>query len=364
MSRTEGQPRRRRPPRRWWSRFLLLLLLVSVAANFYFYLSWRQYFERNHSPRERFYSGSQAAEAKIAIVRVTGTIMPPFTSRVLATLRRVKDDPAVKGVLLVVDSPGGLVADSHQIYHRLQELREDGKTIYVAMKRMAASGGYYISMGCGPDGRIFAEPTTWTGSIGVIIPRYDVGELADSWGVKSDPLKTGKFKDALNPFRSMRPDERALWAGILNESFERFLEVIDENRTTVIRRDRAAAVAQVDPSVIPHSLELVTVKDRKLVDGDLATGRIFPATEALERGLIDEIGFEDDALAALQEKLQLKDARVVEYVHPQSLLEMALGAADATDPEEQRRQTLDASIPQAMYYFSWVPPSLPLPKLP
>ena len=81
-------------------------------------------------------------------------------------------------MLLRIDSPGGLVADSHQIYHALNELREAVEMpVYVSMARIAASGGYYIAMGAGPDGKIFAEPTTWTGSIGVMIPHYDVTGL-------------------------------------------------------------------------------------------------------------------------------------------------------------------------------------------
>src|SRR4029077_5357237 len=120
---------------------------------------------------------------------VNGTIMPPFTKRILQSIDHAKDDKHVKGVVLVVDSPGGLVSDSHQIYHRLKELGKT-KPIFVSMKSLAASGGYYVSMGAGEEGRIFAEPTTWTGSIGVIMPRYEVVELAKKVGIDSKPLKT------------------------------------------------------------------------------------------------------------------------------------------------------------------------------
>ncbi|WP_166821957.1 signal peptide peptidase SppA [Thalassoroseus pseudoceratinae] len=355
--------KRRKPPgkpRRWGFRFAVLLLLISVAVNFVMFSQYREYFAAMKSPSERLLSGDAESEDKIAVIRIEGTIMPPFTANLLKQIKKATDDDSVKGVLLTVDSPGGLVADSHQIYHRLVELRETGKPIYVAMKRIAASGGYYVSMGCGTEGRIFAEPTTWTGSIGVIIPRYDVSGLADSWKVRSDPLKTGRFKDALSPFRELTAEERQLWGGILNESFERFLTVIDENRETLVRRESAAVAEKPGDNVIPHSLELVAYSNGEATSEDLATGRIFPATEALEKGLVDEIGFEDDALDALQKQLGLENARVVTYSNPLSLLQQLLGFMEVNEPNHDRQRVLTATVPQAMYYFSWVPPVWPM----
>jgi protease-4 len=103
--------------------------------------------------------------------------MTPFSDRVIKTIKKVRDDKDVKGVLLAVDSPGGTVTNSHQIYHELKKLAEQ-KPVVVSMGSLAASGGYFVAMGAGPKGKIFAEPTTWTGSIGVIIPHYEVTEVA------------------------------------------------------------------------------------------------------------------------------------------------------------------------------------------
>ncbi|MBT6493744.1 MAG: signal peptide peptidase SppA, partial [Planctomycetaceae bacterium] len=220
---------------KWLSRLLLIGLIASVLVNVSLYNSYQDYFASAAGPTERFHSGDAGAEEKIAVIRVRGTIMPPFTSRILSSIEKAGDDADVKGVLLVIDSPGGLVADSHQIYHELQKLQtgEKKKPIYVAMQRMAASGGYYIAMGAGEGAPIYVEPTTWTGSIGVIIPRYDLSELAAEWKVKSDPLKTGPFKDALSPFRELTADERTVWNEILDDAFGRFIGVIAENRKTL-----------------------------------------------------------------------------------------------------------------------------------
>ncbi len=360
-------PDKRHPPagpkkRQWIVRILVLALLISVVANFVLYEKFADYFASGNKPIEKFHSGSATASDKIAIIRVEGTIMPPLTERVLREIKQAKDDDDVKGVLLTIDSPGGLVADSHQIYHHLKKLHEEHKKpVFVAMKRLAASGGYYIAMGAGPEGRIFAEPTTWTGSIGVIIPRYDVSGLADNWNIKSVPLKTGKFKDALSPFHELSSEERQIWGGILNESFSRFLHVVGDNRPNLTIRETQKPTAEDDPEVVPNYWELVSTKVPKDKQTNLATGRIFTAASALSTGLVDEIGFEEDALDKLQEKLGLDEVRVVKYQSPFSLWEMLLGYGKAQSPEGRQQARLDASVPQAMYYFSWVPPAIPAP---
>ncbi|QDT40955.1 Putative signal peptide peptidase SppA [Gimesia alba] len=315
------------PPRsrRWLIRGLVVLLLISVVFNLGFFAWYQEYFTIGGGPAEQFETGDQFAKEKIAIISITGTIMPPFTERILRSIKRAHEDDQVKGILLEIDSPGGLVADSHQIYHRLVELRKT-KPIVVYMKRMAASGGYYVAMGAGEEGVIFAEPTTWTGSLGVIIPRFDLSGLAEKVGVVSDPLKTGEFKDALNPFRNLTDRERAIWDHILDESYQRFLNVITDNR---------------------KDLDYDQVKK-------LATGQIYPATDAKQNGLIDEIGYQEDALARLQEITGLNKVCVIRYSHPRSLADVLLGSAEASHIENRKQALLDSTVPRAMYFASWM----------
>ncbi|WP_339729602.1 signal peptide peptidase SppA [uncultured Gimesia sp.] len=315
------------PPRsrRWLMRGLVVVLLVSVVFNLGFYAWYQEYFTIGGGPAEQFETGDQFAKEKIAIISITGTIMPPFTERILRSIKRAHEDDQVKGILLEIDSPGGLVADSHQIYHRLVELRKT-KRIVVSMKRMAASGGYYVAMGAGEEGVIFAEPTTWTGSLGVIIPRFDMSGLAEKVGIVSDPLKTGEFKDALNPFRNLTDRERAIWDHILDESYQRFLNIITDNR---------------------KNLDYDQVKK-------LATGQIYPATDAKQNGLIDEIGYQEDALARLKEITGLNQVRVIRYSHPKSLADILLGSAEASQAENRKQALLDSTVPRAMYFASWM----------
>ena len=277
------------------------------------------------SVQQTYHSGSETAEDRIAVIDFSGTIMPPFTERWLSHIEQASEDDSVKAVLLSVDSPGGLVADSHQLYHELQKLREK-KPVYVAMKRLAASGGYYIAMGIGDKGKIFAEPTTWTGSIGVIIPRYNAAELATKFGVKVEPLATGPMKDSLNPFRDLSDDERKVWDAILDDSFSRFVSVIEQNR------------AGLDEQQVR----------------DLATGQIYTADQAVENGLVDHIGYEEDALNALATAAGLSDYQVIEYSSAQTLMELLLSSKADTE-SNVLLNLLEAGVPKAMYYCSWNP---------
>lgn len=275
---------------------------------------------------EKYHSGSKDASAKIARIEVTGTIMAPFTEQTIEEIKAALKDDSVKGVMLAVNSPGGLVTDSHQIYHELKKLSAK-KPVYVSMKDMAASGGYYISMGIGPSGKIYAEPTTWTGSIGVILPYYNAAGMAEKLGVTSEPLKTGPLKGSLSPFRDMTEQEKAVWTEIIDDSFVRFLAIIDENRDT---------------------LDLAKVEA-------LATGQVYTATQAKENGLVDEIGFEEEAIAAMQEELKLAEVHVFTYQSPPTVLDVLLGSAEASSPEKQWQNFMEMTVPKAMYYCSWLP---------
>lgn len=314
------------PPRRSWrTRLLWIALGISLVVNLSFYAQYQEYFSTGGTILERYHSGAKEAGAsKLAVIRISGTIMPPFTKRLLDMIDKASQDERVKGVVLVVDSPGGLVADSHQIYHRLASLREQ-KPIVVSMSRMAASGGYYVAMGAGPQAKIFAEPTTWTGSIGVMIPRYDVRGLAEKVGFASEPFVTGEFKDALSPFREMTDAEKQIWTAILDDAFARFLEVIAANRA---------------------ELKLEDVRK-------LATGQIYTATQALQHRLIDAIGYEEDAIESLKAQLQLDLVRVVDYESQPGLLDLLMGDVQARQEQHSWRALLEASVPQALYYCSW-----------
>ena len=311
---------------RWLTWLLGLLLMASVFLNLLLMIGLM--FSGTSSSVDGLTQTIVSGEGtgKIALLEFSGTIMPPFTERWIKIIETIKEDPSIDGVLLRVDSPGGLVADSHQIYHALGQLREaTGIPVYVSMARIAASGGYYIAMGAGPETKIFAEPTTWTGSIGVIIPRYDVSKMGDKFGIDSAPLTTGPYKDSLNPFREMRDDEREVWAAIMEDAFGKFKGVIDEGRPNL---------------------------DEGAID-KIATGQVYTADQALANGLVDEIGFEDDAIKALANSLGLDDPQVVRYEFPPTLSELLLGSVRPPEVTSPWQVLFEAGVPRAMYFCGW-----------
>nr|MBC8288878.1 S49 family peptidase [Planctomycetota bacterium] len=209
--------------------------------------------------------------------------------------------------------------------HRLKQLAAK-KPIYVSMKRIAASGGVYAAMGVGETGKIFAEPTTWTGSIGVIIPRYDFSGLGQKYGVASDSLTTGEFKDSLNPLKPLTDADREVWGAIMEDSFARFIGVVAEGRKGL---------------------------DEETVRNKLATGQVFTAEQAKSNGLIDDIKYEDEVIDILKQDLKLKTVRVTKYTYTPTTLELLLGQARAQQPENPLKTLFDNNVPRAMYYFGW-----------
>ncbi|MGL4462930.1 MAG: signal peptide peptidase SppA, partial [Planctomycetia bacterium] len=190
---------------------------------------------------------------------------------------------------LAVESPGGTISGSDELYHAVEKFKkETGRPIVVSMQGLATSGAYYISM---PANKIFADRSCVTGSIGVIAQMFVVEDLMQKVGVVSQVVKSGKMKDSGSPFRKMSDEERAEWEKLILGMQEQFLGVILKHRNEQIGGDK---------------------KLREIADG-----RVYIAGEAKELGLVDELGFEEDAIAAAKELAGLTgDVRVVEYTRP------------------------------------------------
>jgi len=199
---------------------------------------------------------------RIAIVEVDG---PIYSSKnVVRQIKKYTDDGSIPAILLRVDSPGGGVAASQEIYSQLLRAREEGKVIVVSMGTVAASGGLYISMAADT---IVANPGTLTGSIGVILQYQTIGELADKIGIKTQVIKSGALKDAGSPWRDATPEDVTHLQAVIDDTYQQFVNVIAEGRGMDVL------------DVLP-----------------LADGRIFTGRQALEANLVDVIGDMDDAL--------------------------------------------------------------------
>jgi protease-4 len=244
-------------------------------------------------------------------------------------------------VVLRIDSPGGTVTASDYLYHHLKKLREDrGLAMVVSMGSLCASGGYYMAMAVGDQPRsIFAENTTWTGSIGVVIPHYDLSGLLASWEVKDDSIASHPYKLMGSPTRDLsaeeRERERELLQTLVNESFERFKNVVRAGRPKF--RDDGSALDEV------------------------ATGQIFTAEQAVAHGLVDEIGFIEEAVARAAELTgeHVDNLRCVKYVQPPGALDALLGTSAKSfveGPASWNLATLlDLAAPRAYYLSSWLP---------
>lgn len=288
--------------------------------------------------QERHFSHQPGAPHKVAILRIEGVIIEGegYAKRQIDQALR---DEAVKAVVVRVDSPGGTVSGSDLLYHQLRKLVEKkGIPLVVSMGGIAASGGYYISMAVGSTPEtIFAEPTTWTGSIGVIIPHYDLSGLLSEWGVKQDSIVSHPLKGMGSFTRPMTPEERKILQDLVNESFADFKEIVRKGRPRF----------QNDPQTL----------DR------LATGQVFTARQAKENGLVDRIGYLEDAVQRAIELAGLdpENVNVVEYKRELSLWSLLLeGRARA--PAVDLAGLLDRLTPRAYYLWTWVPPVLASPR--
>lgn len=208
----------------------------------------------------------------LGYVTIEGTLTDSReTVRQLQTLSK---NPAVKGILIRVESPGGGVTAAHEIYQEIKRIRDSGKPVVVSMGTIAASGGYYVSA---PATVIVANPGTLTGSIGVIMELPIVRGFLDKLGMKVEVIKSKEAKDIGSPFREMTDFDRRLLQGVVSDVYQQFLEVVSVERSIPI-----------------DSLE-------KIADGRILTGR-----QAKAWGLVDTLGTLEEAKKILAERCGIK----------------------------------------------------------
>ncbi len=233
---------------------------------------------------------------KVALIDVSGILMngPKYqllsegehpVSLLLEQLDKARSDRRVKAVILRINSPGGTVVASELMHDEITHFKKSGKPIVAVMMDVAASGGYYIACACDV---ILAQPSSVTGSIGVVMQLFDVSGTMEMIGVKSDAIVSGEHKDTGSPFRTMRPEERELFQNIVNDMYERFVTVVDAGR------------ADLDGQSV-----------RRLADG-----RVYTASQALEEGLIDGIASMREAVRIAKRRAGLQRARLVTYHRP------------------------------------------------
>ncbi|MFQ6039274.1 MAG: signal peptide peptidase SppA [Candidatus Poribacteria bacterium] len=242
---------------------------------------------------------------KVAIIEITGTITN--SEPIIEQIHRYRDNPSVKSIVLRINSPGGAVVPTQEIYAELGKLKSiTGKKIVASMGNTAASGGYYIA--CAAD-EIFANPGTLTGSIGVIMQIITAEGLLKKVGVGSEIIKSGKFKDTGSPMRAMTDEERAILQETIDDVHTQFVDAVFEGR-----QHKGLTREQIV---------------------EIANGRIFSGQQAFERKLVDELGDLQDAIKRAGELGGIKGKpKVVKYRRRKSLMERILGVSVEGKVEE------------------------------
>lgn len=272
----------------------------------------------------------------VAIVRVEGIILPgeapapnpfsadsggAFSQQIIEHLKDANEDDSVKAVVLFVDSPGGSVFASDEIYLQIKAMN---KPIIAAMGSLAASGGYYVSA---PTQEIWASPHTLTCSIGVISQFINLEGFAEEYGITAITIKSGKYKDTGNPFREFTDDDQALWQAIIDESYDEFVRIVAEGR------------------------KMGQEQVREVADGRVCTGK-----QAKALGLVDNLGYLPDAIDRAAELGGISgEPRLVEYDQPASFFEALGGALHRPSPVEEVKQLLQFNAGSPLMYLYVAP---------
>lgn len=199
---------------------------------------------------------------KVALIEING---PIYSSRnIIEQIHKYKDNESVKAIVLRIDSPGGIVAPTQEIY---KELTKVEKNIVVSMGSIATSGAYYIA--CAGD-RIFANPGTLTGSIGVILRFPNIEELSKKIGIGREVIKSGNYKDSGSMYRKLTPEEKKIFQDTVDDVYAQFIDVVLEGRKNV-------------------------KLTRKQIE-EIADGRVLSGRQAFNKKLVDELGDLDDAI--------------------------------------------------------------------
>ncbi|MCX8036014.1 MAG: signal peptide peptidase SppA [Candidatus Sumerlaeia bacterium] len=240
----------------------------------------------------------------VAIVRIEGTIMDP--AEPTRQLRLYTKSPAVRAILIRIESPGGAVGASQEIHREILRARRDGgKKVVASMGNVAASGGYYVA--CAAD-EIFANAGTVTGSIGVVLETYDLQGISKKIGFGVNTIKSGQMKDVGSPFREMTPEERQVLQTTIDDTYDQFLEAVIEGRRAALARawrnhtekpttsSRAADRPTTAPAQAADTASTSPTREAlKDFLRSFADGRILSGRQALDLGLVDRLGGLQDA---------------------------------------------------------------------
>jgi protease-4 len=285
-----------RPRRFGWflvTALLLVMLILSVFLNFALGVGLAaRAIDGKPVSQSTIVSGS--ADQQVAVVSLGGVITDATRQKFEAVVREVEETNNLKGVIIDINSPGGEVTPSDEIYERISKLKRDHPNLVTAasIRGMGASGAYYAACACD---HLVAEETTITGSIGVLWPSYNFSNLMQKYGVSDNTIVSNgaPFKDAGSSTRIPDPQTDSYLHGLIDSEFARFKSVVQKGRGSKLK-----------PNV-----------------DEVANGKAYTAQEALANGLIDEIGYLDKAIAYVATTAKLNNPNVVHYSEKTSVFD-------------------------------------------
>ena len=189
---------------------------------------------------------------RLGLVEVTGVIQD--SQDIVRQIKEFREDKRIHGIVVRIDSPGGAVGPSQEIYDEVLKTRKSGKTIYASMGTLGASGGYYIASSAD---RVFANPGTLTGSIGVVMAFSNIEGLMDKIGLRPEVIKAGQYKDTGSPVRPMSKKERRLLQEVVADVHQQFIEAIAEGRKLPVEEVRKVADGRILTGRQAHRLHLI-----------------------------------------------------------------------------------------------------------
>ena len=273
---------------------------------------------------------------KLVIVPIRGIIDGNTSAQFDRFLDTAEADKQVKALVVEIDTPGGTVTASDEIYNRIRQFKAKKPIpVVVSMGSLATSGGYYAA--CGAD-HVFAQPTTFTGNIGVLMPRYNFSKLMEKYGVEETTIvSTGAtYKNAGSSFRPETPEEKQYMQGLADSAFTQFKAVVTQGRSSKLK-------AKID---------------------EVANGKVFTAADALTFGLIDQVGYLDDAQAHAAKAAGVSGPTVVRYEDPPTLMQLLMssrslvpgpssggGASPGVNINIDQRLLHELSTPRPLYLW-------------
>ncbi len=209
---------------------------------------------------------------KVAVVDLKGVIAS--SDEVVRQMKKYRNNSSVRAIVLHIDSPGGGVVASQEMYEEVRAVRDGGKPVIVSMGSLAASGGYYVAVG---GSYLVANRGTLTGSVGVISEFLQVKDALDKLGIGVKTIKAGKLKDAGSPMRAMNDDDQKYFQALMDDVHRQFIDVVARERKMDVEKVR-----------------------------ELADGRVFTGEQALQLGLVDTLGTFEDAVRIAAVKVGIK----------------------------------------------------------